>query len=213
MYSKIYSAGITGIDGFIVTVECSARNKLPSFDLVGLPDLAVKEAKERVKNACVNSGIQFPLGALTVNLAPADKKKEGSAFDLPILLSILHAGAIIPPERDLSKKCFVGELSLSGEVRAVNGVLPMTVLAREKGMREIYVPYENRGEASVVEGIKVFGVKSAKELVEHLKGKAELKAENFDTSGIDFSAGKYTFMPHKNGTDGFYIAKLRKNND
>lgn len=103
MYSKIYSAGISGIDGFIVTVECSARNKIPTFDLVGLPDLAVREAKERVRNACANSGIQFPIASLTVNLAPADKKKEGSALDLPILLSILHAGAVIMPECDLSK--------------------------------------------------------------------------------------------------------------
>ena len=127
MYSKIYSTGIDGIDGFIVTVECSARNKIPHFDLVGLPDLAVKEAKERVRNACTNSGIQFPVAALTVNLAPADKKKEGSALDLPLLLSILHAGAVINPDRDFSKKCFVGELSLSGELRGVRGVLSMCV--------------------------------------------------------------------------------------
>ena len=128
MYSKVYGAGITGIDGFIVTVECSARNKIPEFDLVGLPDMAVKEAKERVRNACANSGIPFPVAALTVNLAPADKKKEGSALDLPILLSILHAGAVILPERDLSKKCFVGELSLSGEVNAIWCACPISEL-------------------------------------------------------------------------------------
>ena len=132
MYSKVYGAGITGIDGFIVTVECSARNKIPEFDLVGLPDMAVKEAKERVRNACANSGIPFPVAALTVNLAPADKKKEGSALDLPILLSILHAGAVILPERDLSSKCFVGELSLSGEVRGIRGALPRRWLLERK---------------------------------------------------------------------------------
>ena len=107
MYSQIYSAALIGIDGFIVTVECSARNKLPTFDLVGLPDAAVKEAKDRVFNACANSGIRFPVAALTVNLAPADKKKEGSALDLPILLAILHAGGVIPPERDLSKNALL----------------------------------------------------------------------------------------------------------
>ena len=156
MYSKVYGAGITGIDGFIVTVECSARNKIPEFDLVGLPDMAVKEAKERVRNACANSGIPFPVAALTVNLAPADKKKEGSALDLPILLSILHAGAVILPERDLSCKCFVGELSLSGEVRGIRGALSMCVAARDAGFREFYVPAENAHEAAAVEGIKVY---------------------------------------------------------
>ena len=191
MYSKIYSAGISGIDGFIVTVECSARNKLPSFDLVGLPDLAVKEAKERVKNACVNSGIQFPLGALTVNLAPADKKKEGSAFDLPILLSILHAGAIIPPERDLSKKCFVGELSLSGEVRGVRGALSMCVAARDEGFKEFYVPSVNAGEAAAVDGIDVIAVDNIADLVRHLCGKLDMEPVHYDSTIFSHEVTNY----------------------
>ena len=160
MYSKIYGAGISGIDGFIITVECSARNKIPGFELVGLPDMAVKEAKERVRNACANSGIHFPVANLTVNLAPADKKKEGSALDLPILLAILQAGAVILPERDLSKKCFIGELSLSGELRAVKGVLSMCVAARDAGFSEFYVPEPNADEASAVEGINVIPVQT-----------------------------------------------------
>ena len=176
MYSKIYSAGITGIDGFIVTVECSARNKIPAFDLVGLPDMAVKEAKERVRNACANSGIQFPVAALTVNLAPADKKKEGSALDLPILLSILHAGAVIHPYTDLSHKCFVGELSLSGEVRAVRGALSMCVAARDAGFTEFYVPKINADEAAAVEGIDVIPVENIADLVHHLNGGFEMPA-------------------------------------
>ena len=181
MYSKVYGAGITGIDGFIRTVECSARNKLPSFDLVGLPDAAVKEAKERVFNACANSGIRFPVAALTVNLAPADKKKEGSALDLPLLLAILHAGAVIPPERDLSKKCFVGELSLSGEVRGVRGALSMCVAARNEGFEEFYVPLANADEAAAVEGIKVIPVSNISELVLHLNGRAEMPVKKYDT--------------------------------
>ena len=184
MYSKIYSAGIDGIDGFIVTVECSARNKIPHFDLVGLPDLAVKEAKERVRNACANSGIQFPVAALTVNLAPADKKKEGSALDLPLLLSILHAGAVINPDRDFSKKCFVGELSLSGEVRGVRGVLSMCVAARDAGFEEFYVPESNATEAAAVEGIKVIAVKNIADLVRHLSGNFEMEPIKYDTKAF-----------------------------
>ena len=191
MYSKIYSAGITGIDGFIVTVECSARNKIPAFDLVGLPDMAVKEAKERVRNACANSGIQFPVAALTVNLAPADKKKEGSALDLPILLSILHAGSVIHPETDLSKKCFVGELSLSGEVRAVRGVLSMCVAARDAGFTEFYVPSVNAEEAAAVEGISVIPVSNIADLVHHLNGGFEMPALEYDTAKFKQSVRSY----------------------
>lgn len=184
MYSKIYSAGIAGIDGFIVTVECSARNKIPSFDLVGLPDLAVKEAKERVRNACANSGIRFPIASITVNLAPADKKKEGSALDLPILLSILHAGAVIHPDRDLSKKCFVGELSLSGEVRGIRGALSMCVAARNAGFEEFYVPCSNAIEAAAVEGIKVIPVSNVGDLLRHLNG-------SFDIEPIKYDSGRF----------------------
>ena len=191
MYSKIYSAGITGIDGFIVTVECSARNKLPGFDLVGLPDLAVKEAKERVRNACANSGIHFPVAALTVNLAPADKKKEGSALDLPILLAILHAGAVIHPENDFSKKCFVGELSLSGEVRAVRGALSMCVAARDAGFTEFYVPQVNADEAAAVEGIDVIPVSNVSDLVHHLNGSLEMLPLKYDTAKFKQSVRSY----------------------
>ena len=191
MYSKIYSTGITGIDGFIVTVECSARNKLPTFDLVGLPDMAVKEAKERVRNACANSGIQFPVAALTVNLAPADKKKEGSALDLPILLSVLHAGAVISPDRDLSKKCFVGELSLSGDVRGVRGVLSMCVAARDAGFKEFYVPSANADEAAAVEGINVIPVQNISELVRHLNGGFEMPVIQYDTAKFKQSVRSY----------------------
>ena len=182
MYSKIFSAGIIGIDGFIVTVECSARNKLPEFDLVGLPDAAVKEAKERVRNACANSGIPFPSGALTVNLAPADKKKEGSALDLPILLAVLHAGAVIHPDRDFSKKCFVGELSLSGEVRGIRGALSMCVAARDAGFTDFYVPAVNAEEAVAVSGINVIPVSNIADLVRHLNGNFDLPPIKYDPS-------------------------------
>ena len=193
MLSKVYTSGIIGIDGFLVTVECSAWKRIPKFDLVGLPDAAVKEAKNRVQSACENSGFSFPSLDMMVNLAPADVKKKGSAFDLAILIAILQSGMIIPQSAALSDKCFIGELSLSGEVRAVNGVLSMAVCAKENGIRELFVPYENRGEASVVDGIKVYGVKTVKELVEYLKGKGELVPEKFDGTGVDFSANACEF--------------------
>ena len=182
MYSDVYSAGLSGIDGFIVTVECSAQKKIPAFELVGLPDTAVKEAKERVKNACENSGIRFPDVAITVNLAPADKKKEGSALDLAILLSILHSSGVIYREKDLTKKCFVGELSLSGEIRGVRGVLSMCVSARDAGFEEFYVPEENAGEASAVGGIKVIPVKTVSALIKHLNGDGEIAPVIYDES-------------------------------
>ncbi len=193
MLSKVYTSGIMGIDGFLVTVECSAWKRIPKFDLVGLPDAAVKEAKNRVQSACENSGFSFPTLDMMVNLAPADVKKEGSAFDLAILMAILQSGMILPQSTDFSDKCFIGELSLSGEVRAVNGVLPMAVCAKENGIRELFVPYDNRGEASVVSGIKVYGIKTVKELVDYFKGKTELKPESFDASGVDFSANACEF--------------------
>ena len=191
MYTKIYGAGITGIDGFIVTVECSARNKIPSFDLVGLPDLAVREAHQRVRNACANSGIQFPVAALTVNLAPADKKKEGSALDLPLLLSILHAGGVIDSARDMSDKCFVGELSLSGDIRGVRGVLSMCVAARDAGFKEFYAPSVNADEAAAVEGIKVIPVSNVKDLFLHLNGNITLPHLEYDTSRFENKINKY----------------------
>lgn len=196
MLSSVYSAGLCGIDGFIVTVECNQRDSLEGFDLVGLPDLAVKEAKERVWTACNNSGFFFPYAKITVNLAPADRKKEGSAFDAAILAGILHTSGKIRHEVDLSKSCIVGELSLSGDLRPVRGILCMCVAAKENGFREFYAPAENAVEAAAVEGIDVYAVHSMKELVAHLNGSARMTpvARNGAASetvlneyGMDFS--------------------------
>ena len=170
MLSRVISSGIFGIEGFQVTVECSAWERIPKFDLVGLPDAAVKEAKDRVQSACENSGYRFPALDMIVNLAPADRRKEGSAFDLAILCAILQCGGVLPRTLDFSDKCILGELSLSGEVRPVGGVLPMCVSARETGLREIYVPAANVGEAAVVEGIRVYGVSCVRQLIAHLRG-------------------------------------------
>ena len=196
MLSQVFCAGIFGIDGYIVTVEADSQPKLPNFELVGLPDAAVKEAKERVRAACQNSGYRFPEMSFMLNLAPADRKKEGSAYDVAILLGIMKCAGIVKSDLDLSKKCFVGELSLSGNVRGVRGALSMCVAARDAGFEEFFAPEENAREAAAVEGITVYPVKSIRELVEHLNESAKISPIDYDRDeffslssnyGIDFS--------------------------
>ena len=186
MISKVYSSGVIGIDGYEVVVECSGWNRIPRFDLVGLPDASVKEAKNRVQSACENSGMRFPALDIMVNLAPADVKKEGSGFDLAILIAILQTDGKIAHGCDLSDKSFVGELSLSGEVRSIRGILPMTISARDSGRREIFVPYDNAMEAAVVDGITVYGVHTLKEVVDHLTGKGAIAPTVPEKSTFDF---------------------------
>ena len=192
MLSLVYSAGLCGIDGFPVVVECNQKNNLDGFELVGLPDLAVKEAKERVRTACYNSGYPFPYSRITVNLAPADRKKEGSVFDAAILTAIFHSSGIIYRDVDLSGKCIVGELSLSGDLRGVRGILCMCVAAKENGFREFYAPAENATEAAAVEGITVYGVRSMRELVEHLNGERRMKPVECDRSAFGVAASTHT---------------------
>ena len=195
MLSKIFSAGLNGIDGYIVTVECDAQDKLPEFDIVGLPDAAIKEAKERIKAATVNSGFIFPDADITLNLAPADKKKEGSGYDLAMLAAILKCAGELG-ECDLDSSCFVGELSLSGEVRGVDGALSMCIAARDAGFKRFFVAADKAGESAVVDGIEVYPVRSVKELVAFLLGKFKIEPCRFDGKtlisrrdfgGLDFS--------------------------
>ena len=174
MLVTVYSAGLFGIDGFPVSVEVDGQPRLPLFELVGLPDAAVKEAKERVRTACENTGYPFPEAALLVNLAPADRRKEGSGFDVAILVGIMAVSGIVRNSVDFSDKCCVGELSLSGELRPVRGVLSMCVAARDAGMREFYTSVENAEEAAAVEGIDVYGVRSMRSLIDHLNGRKPL---------------------------------------
>jgi len=170
MLSTVYSAGIFGIDGFIVSVECNGLNGLSEFHLVGLPDAAVKEAYDRVHTACINSGLRFPPLRLMINLAPADRKKEGTAFDVAILLGILRCGGLVNPQANISRSCFVGELSLSGELRGVRGALCMCSAAKNAGMTEFYVPEANAREAAAIRGINVYAVKNVRQLLAHLNG-------------------------------------------
>ncbi|MBQ8399204.1 MAG: YifB family Mg chelatase-like AAA ATPase [Clostridia bacterium] len=183
MIATVYTAGVEGVTGFSVSVECALMEVLEErsggFDVVGLPDNAVKEAKERVRNAALSSGFIFPVCAkITVNMAPADKKKAGSGYDLALLMAVLAADGQI--KEDLSGLCFIGELSLSGKIRAVSGVLSMVLAAREAGIKKVFVPKGNAAEASVVEGITAYGVADVAELVAHITGKAVLAPTVFD---------------------------------
>ncbi|HIU49446.1 MAG TPA: YifB family Mg chelatase-like AAA ATPase [Candidatus Limousia pullorum] len=171
MYS-CNSMGFFGMDSFMVEVEADVSDGVPAFDIVGLPDTAVKESRNRVRAAAENCGFEFPTTRITVNLAPADIRKEGPLYDLPILVALLKVtGAIKAPIDDCA---FVGELSLRGEVRRVNGVLPMVMKAKEKGIKRVFVPVGNAMEGSVVEGISVYPVKDFYSLFRHLIGKEEI---------------------------------------
>lgn len=172
MYSQVRSMGISGINGYAVTVECFISNGLPAFEIVGLPDASVKEAKERVRAAIKTAGLKFPPSRITVNLAPADLKKTGTLFDLPILLAMLAAtGDIRLPDENCA---FLGELSLEGKVRKVSGVLPMAIAASGCGIEVLYVPQENAREATLADGITVIPVPDVTSLVKHFSGEALL---------------------------------------
>lgn len=168
MVSFLYSLGLHGMNAFLVKVEADLSNGLPSFELVGLPDAAVKESRDRVRSALKNCGFTYPVSKITVNLAPADKRKEGPIYDLPVLAALLYASGQL--EGNVGHCAMVGELSLSGEVRPIKGVLPMALAAKEAGITELFVPAENAPEGAVVEGLRVYPVKDVSSLVMHLSG-------------------------------------------
>lgn len=172
MLATIQSLGLLGLDPYSVTVEVNISRAMPAFDIVGLPDTAVKEARERVKSVFSNCGFPYPEGRIVVNLAPADIRKAGSYYDLPIFAGLLCAQQILSP--NLSGIAFIGELSLSGELRRANGILPMLLGAAQMGIKTAFIPYENGAEASIVQGIQVYMVRHVKELVSFLRGEGEL---------------------------------------
>jgi len=194
MVSKIRSLGVRGIGGYEVSVECFISNGLPGFEVVGLPDAAVRESRERVRAAIKNNGLKFPVSRMTVNLAPADTKKAGTVYDLPVLLGILAAaGDIRQPEDDCA---FFGELSLTGEVRPVPGALPMALSAGERGIRRLFVPADNAAEAAFAGDVTVYPVKTVAELLAYLRGEGEIapaapgKISAVPPRGLDFSEVK-----------------------
>ena len=172
MVSKIYSMGLYGMEAFPVEVEADLSQGLPAFELVGLPDAAVKESRDRVRSALKNCGFDFPVSRITMNLAPADKKKEGPIYDLPLLVSLLKASRQLSCHTE--DAVFLGELSLSGELRPIRGVLPMADKAREAGFKRLFVPAENAGEGAVIQGLEVYGIRDMPQLLAYLRGMLEL---------------------------------------
>ena len=175
MICNVRTLGVSGIQGNVISAECYISGGLPGFDIVGLPDASVKEARERVRAAAKSSGLKFPVSRITVNLAPANLKKAGTHYDLPILLSVLSAaGEIRRPSADCA---FVGELSLDGEVRSVSGVLPMALAAKQNGFRFLFVPAENAAEATLARGPEIIPVHNVRELADGLNGLRDLPSE------------------------------------
>ena len=190
--AKVSSAAVLGVEAFIVEVEVDLSAGLPGFTTVGLPDNAVKESKDRVKAALKNSGYPFPSRRITVNLAPADVKKEGSAFDLPVAVGLLCASGLTPPE-EAEKYLLVGELSLDGRLKPARGVLPIALAAVENGFEGIILPKANGREAAVVEDLRVLTAGSLPEVVEFLAGRAGLERPSVDMRGL-FDPAEETWL-------------------
>jgi len=201
MVTKIQSVGLFGMTAFTIEVEADLATGIPKFDIVGLPDMAVKESRDRVCSAIKNCGYEFPVGKITINLAPADIKKTGPIYDVAMLIALLQATSQL--NVDLSDSVSLGELSLSGDVRVINGVLPMAIHAKEQGFRNIFVPKENALEASVVEGINVYAISHIKELIGFLTEAIELVPEK---AVIDF-AWQSAFAPDFSEVKGQHSAR------
>lgn len=186
MITKINSVGLTGIDGFCVRVETDISNGIPAWDVVGIPDMAVKESKERIKSALKNSGLMIPGKKILVNLAPADIRKEGTCLDLPIAIGILTASEQLFIQ-NLESMFFFGELSLDGCLRNIRGALPMAITAYQSGAKQVFLPKQNAKEAAVVDGLEVYGVDSINDIIRHFTGEAPLAPTTVDTDSL-FSA-------------------------
>lgn len=188
MFARVRSMGLYGMESYMVEVEADLSQGLPRFDVVGLPDASVSESRNRVHSAIKNGGFNFPVSRITINLAPADKRKEGPFYDLPIFIALLTASRQL--QVPLDGMAFIGELSLNGELRRVNGALPMVICARDAGVSAVFVPAENAAESSVVRGITVYPVQTVEQLLEHLKGIAPIAPVN----AADYEA--YERPPH-----------------
>ncbi len=172
MFAKVGSLGLFGLNAFTVDVEIDISRGAPQFDIVGLPDAVVRESRERIRSALRACCIDFPVASVMINLAPADTKKSGSVHDMAIFIAVLRAMRMID---DVPEDCcFIGELSLNGDIRPVNGVLPMIMLARENGVKSVFVPKDNASEASVISGIDIYAVENAEQLIRHFRGAEQL---------------------------------------
>ena len=203
MLSRVVSCAVLGIEAYIVNVEVDISSGLPTFSTVGLPDAAVRESKDRVVAAIRNSGFDFPARRITVNLAPADTKKEGASFDLPIAVGVLLAKQDL--KADVSDYCFLGELALNGALRPVKGVLPVAASLIKHGIKNIILPLANAPEASVVSGINVFPASSLIQVIDFLSGKTAIDA--FRSSRVDLSANLDRFELDFSDVKGQQFAK------
>lgn len=190
MLSIVKSMGLHGLDGYLIEVQVDVSSGLPAWEMVGLPDTSVKEAKERVKTAIKNSQIEFPSRKILVNLAPANTKKEGSLFDLPIAIGILLATELID-NINVSEYVFIGELSLNGKLNKVKGVLPMCIEASRLGIKNIILPEENAKEAAIVKNINVIPAKDLKQVVNFLNKVEEIEFEAVDVDKLFQDSLKY----------------------
>lgn len=202
MFAKVNSMGIYGMEVFAVSVEADISSGLPRVDVVGLPDSAVSESKDRVRAAIKNRGFDFPVSRITLNLAPADRRKEGPIYDLAILVALLQASEQI--NVNTNGYAFLGELSLDGKIRHVNGVLPMVIGAKQFGLKGVFVPEENANEAAVVEGISIYPVSDVLQVIDHLKGLAPIKPAVPSSSNEHES---FLYMPDFADVKGQFEAK------
>jgi len=170
MLAKVQSCAVIGLEGALVEVEVDISNGLAAFNVVGLPDAAINESRERVRSAIKNCGCLFPYKRITANLAPADLRKEGPAYDLPIAIGVLLASGQINPEKSIDECLFLGELSLDGSLRHTNGILPMVALACEKRVNIVFVPADDAMEASLLRGVTIYPVETLGQLIAHLNG-------------------------------------------
>lgn len=190
MLSKVNSMALLGLDGYLIEVQVDVSNGMPCWEMVGLPDTSVREAKERVKTAIKNSGYEMLSKRIVINLAPADTKKEGSVFDLPIAVGILIDLGEIHAE-NLQEIAFVGELSLDGKVNRINGILPMCIEAKKLGIKKIIVPKENADEAAIVKEMEILGVDNLKQVVEYLNGEGKIEKSTVDLKKVFDTQDKY----------------------
>ena len=192
MLSILKSMSLHGLDGYLVEVQVDVSSGMPSCDIVGLPDASIKEAKERVRAAIKNTGIDLKSRKILINLAPADTKKEGSLYDLPIAIATLIANGEICP-KNLEQTIFIGELSLDGKINKVNGIFPMCLEAKKMGIKRAIIPKINANEAAIVKGLDVIGVENLYEVIEILKGEKEEYISRVDIDCYFKNSNRYNF--------------------
>ena len=190
MLSIIKSMSLQGLEGYLVDVQVDVTAGMPNWGVVGLPDISVKEAKERVRTAIKNSGYEFPSRRIIINLAPADTRKEGSFYDLPIAIGILIDFGEIR-KQSMAETVVIGELSLDGHINHVNGILPMCIEAKKLGIKKVILPKKDAEEAAIVEGLQVIGVESLKQVVEYLNQEEEIDPTKTNIKNLFYQKQKY----------------------